>query len=103
MQNALCRMKAGNAAGPRGLTADLLKFVEQVSVKRPIDVANGSWKARKRWTVGEGELVPLYGVPREVIWWAFRRKDVVEKGVKAIMEVYIGVKNRRTEDPNGLM
>ena len=30
-------------------------------------------------------------VPRKVIWWALRRKGVVERAIQAIMEMYIYV------------
>ena len=31
-------------------------------------------------------------VPREVIWWSLRRKGVLEREVKAIMEMYDNIK-----------
>ena len=31
-------------------------------------------------------------VPREVIWWSLRRKRVLEREIKAIMEMYTNIK-----------
>ena len=30
-------------------------------------------------------------VPREVIWWSLRRKGVLEREIKAIMEMYTNI------------
>ena len=32
-------------------------------------------------------------VPKEVIWWSLRRKELLEREIKAIMEMYTNIKS----------
>ena len=45
-------------------------------------------------------------VPREMIWWSQRRKGVLEREIKAIMEMYINIETSakwNTRDRSHLM
>lgn len=178
VENALGRMKSAKAAGPSGVTADLLKFLAEDSVERLADVANDmlsglkmpdSWRKsvliplykgkgdartcgnyrsikllehgmkvierifeeRLRKTIvldemqmgfmpGKGTIDAIFSVrqmmekyeaagrklymvfvdlekafdrvPRKVIWWALRRKGVIEREIQAIIDMYDGVR-----------
>jgi len=34
----------------------------------------------------------FYRVPKEVIWWTLRRKEVIEREILVIMEMYKNIK-----------
>ena len=90
VEEALNRMKTGKAAGPTGVTADLLKVVGEDCVKRLMDVANGllddarlpeSWK--------RSDLLPLYkGKGDTSSCRSSRRVKLLEHEMKVIERIF---------------
>jgi hypothetical protein len=90
VEDALSKMKAGKAAGPSGVTADLLKVCGEASVKRLTEIANGLLEGKKlphSWR--KSELIPLYkGKGDAKSCGSYRSVKLLEHGMKVIERIF---------------
>jgi len=90
VKDALSRMKVGKAAGPSGVTAELLKVCGVASVKRLMEVANGLLEGKKMpdcWR--KSEIIPLYkGKGDARSCGSYRSVKLLEHGMKVVERIF---------------
>ena len=90
VKDALNKMKSGKAAGPSGVTADLLKVCGEDGVKRLTEVANGlldGMRLPESWR--KSDLIPIYkGKGDAKSCGSYRSVKLLEHGMKVIERVF---------------
>ena len=90
VEEALGRMKTEKAAGPSGITSDLLKVAGEDCIKRLMDVAHGLLGgARMPESWRRSDLLPLYkGKGGTRSCGSYKSVKLLEHGIKVIERIF---------------